>query len=72
MSKLLIILILISLSTFYSCEKCKNCRIVMTNIETGAILSETKAEKYCDEDLQNIEKEKPTTNGNERIENICE
>jgi len=44
----------------------------MTNTETGAILSETKAEQYCDEDLQDIENEKPVINGNERIENVCE
>ena len=72
MSKIVLILFLISFSTFYSCKKCKNCKTVMTNTETGVVLSETKAEQYCDEDLQDIENEKPVTYGNERTENVCE
>lgn len=72
MIKLFIIIVIFSFSTLYSCKKCKNCKIVMTNTETGVVLSETKTEEYCDEDLQDIEKEKPTINGNERIENVCE
>jgi len=44
----------------------------MTNTETGAVLSETKSEQYCDEDLQDIENEKPVTYGNERTETVCE
>ena len=72
MSKFIFIILIFSFSVFYSCKKCKNCKVVMTNTETGAILSETKAEQYCDEDLQDIENEKPVINGNERIENVCE
>lgn len=72
MSKIFLIILFISSSAFYSCNKCKNCKTVLTNTETGAVLSETKSEKFCNEDLKDIEKEKPVIYGIERTETICE
>lgn len=72
MSRKLIFIIVISLLSFYSCKKCKNCKTVLSNIETGAVLSETESTQYCDEDLQDIEKEKPVINGKEKTETVCE
>lgn len=72
MSKIFLIILLISFSISYSCKKCKNCKTVLTNTETGAVLSESKSEEFCDEDLQEVENEKPVIYGNERTETVCE
>lgn len=72
MAKLLFIALLIFSTTFYSCKKCKECKTVLTNTETGAVLSETKSEQFCNDDLDDIENDKPVVYGNEKTETVCE
>lgn len=52
-------------------EDCKNCKTKTTNNSTGDV-SEGTSSEYCDEQLESVENEAPTTVGDNTSTWVCE
>ncbi|PKP22794.1 MAG: hypothetical protein CVU05_02430 [Bacteroidetes bacterium HGW-Bacteroidetes-21] len=74
MKKLLTILFAVAFigAMTVSCkEDCKNCKTKTTNNATGDV-TEGSSSEYCDEQLDQVENEAPTTVGDNTSTWVCE
>jgi hypothetical protein len=68
---ILVAVIFISAFTVSCAEDCKNCKTRTTNSSTSEVVEGTASE-YCDEDLETVENEEPTTVGDVTSTWVCE
>jgi len=70
-SFILIAFLFVSAITVSCTEDCKNCKTRTTNNSTSQVTDGTATE-YCDEDLETVENEEPTTVGDNTTVWVCE
>lgn len=67
----LVAFIFVSAITVSCTEDCKNCKTRSENNTTHQV-TEGTANEYCDEDLEEVESEGPTTVGDNTTTWVCE
>ncbi len=73
MFNLVLVAFIFGAAMIVSCTPdCKNCKTRTTNDSTHQVVTEGTSLEYCDEDLEAVENEAPTTVGNNTSTWVCE